>query len=222
MNPTPYPDYPHPAATPVTLRLQAGGVGMGGLSLTAGTKQGTETLVDNVSFDGATLARAEWSNHRLIYATDELTDSVHISGTPRVTIRLSANKPAVNLSVWLVALPFTDALPGARGQGGPPAQAMNVITRGWADPQNHRSLTKGEPLVPGQFYELTFNLQPDDQIIPPGKRIAVMIMSSDRDFTLWPKPGSELTVDLDATSIALPVVGGADALRQAMVRPRTD
>lgn len=42
-----------------------------------------------------------------------------------------------------------------------------------------------------------------------------MIMSSDRDFTLWPHPGTELTVDLDATSIVLPVVGGAEALRKA-------
>jgi X-Pro dipeptidyl-peptidase len=42
-----------------------------------------------------------------------------------------------------------------------------------------------------------------------------MILSSDRDFTLWPKPGTELTVDLDATSIRIPVVGGAAAYRRA-------
>ena len=42
-----------------------------------------------------------------------------------------------------------------------------------------------------------------------------MIFSSDRDFTLWPEPGTELTVDLDATSLALPVVGGVAALRGA-------
>jgi X-Pro dipeptidyl-peptidase len=42
-----------------------------------------------------------------------------------------------------------------------------------------------------------------------------MIFSSDRDFTLWPAPGTELTVDLDGTSLVLPVVGGAAALRRA-------
>jgi len=43
-----------------------------------------------------------------------------------------------------------------------------------------------------------------------------MIFSSDKDFTLWPPPGTELTVDLDATSITLPVVGGAEAIAQAL------
>jgi X-Pro dipeptidyl-peptidase len=137
---------------------------------------------------------------------------------------MAANKPAANLSVWLVALPYTEPQPAGRGgagtsgRGGAAGAApefTSLITRGWADPQNHRSLTRGEPLVPGQFVELSFNLQPDDQIIPAGKRIGLMIMSSDRDFTLWPQPGTEVTVDLDATSIVLPVVGGAEALRKA-------
>jgi X-Pro dipeptidyl-peptidase len=62
---------------------------------------------------------------------------------------------------------------------------------------------------------MTFDLQPDDQIIPAGKRIGLMIFSSDRDFTLWPKPGTELTVDLDATAVQVPVVGGAAAFARA-------
>ena len=64
--------------------------------------------------------------------------------------------------------------------------------------------------------DLTFDLEPDDQIIPAGKRIAVMIMSSDRDFTLWPAAGTELTVDLDHTSVTIPVVGGKKALDRAL------
>jgi X-Pro dipeptidyl-peptidase len=204
--PTPYPDYPNPDASPVTLYLVAGGVQTGGLSLTGKPGQGTETLVDNFSFDGATLARAEWTNHRLLYATPELTEAVHLSGTPRITIRMASNEPAVNLSVWLVSLPWSE---GRISRGG-------LITRGWADPQNHRSLTESEPLVPGSFYDLTFDLQPDDQIIPAGQRIGLMIMASDREFTLWPEPGTELTVELDATSIELPVVGGAGSMSKAL------
>ncbi|MBA7585033.1 hypothetical protein ES708_27003 [subsurface metagenome] len=63
---------------------------------------------------------------------------------------------------------------------------------------------------------MTFNLQPDDQIIPVGQQIGLMIFSSDRDFTLWPEPGTELTIDLDATFIKLPVVGGVDAFAKAI------
>ncbi|HUF23151.1 MAG TPA: CocE/NonD family hydrolase C-terminal non-catalytic domain-containing protein, partial [Vicinamibacterales bacterium] len=205
--PVPYADYPHPDAKVVTLRPQGGGAGVGGLRPERAGKAGAETLVDDVEFSGAALASAEQSPHRLLYATAPLAAPLHISGTPSITIRLASNKPAANLSVWLVVLPWTDA----------PIGPWNLITRGWADPQNHRSLTRarnydsarrGEPLVPGRFYSMTFALQPDDQIIPAGKRIGLMIFSSDRDFTLWPKPGTELTIDLDATSLQLPVVGG--------------
>src|SRR5690606_33824796 len=173
------------------------------LSLAVSAAQGTETLVDDVAYSGGQLARAKSSPHRLLYATPPLAAPVHISGTPRITIRLASSKPAANLSVWLVELPFIEE----RGR------PTSVITRGWADPQNHRSLTESEPLVPGEFVTLTFDLQPDDQVVPAGKRIGLMIFSSDREFTLWPKPGTELTVDLDATSLMLPIVGGADALK---------
>ena len=54
-----------------------------------------------------------------------------------------------------------------------------------------------------------------DEVIAAGQRIGLMIFSSDRDFTLWPAPGTKLTVDLDATSIELPMVGGIVALRRA-------
>ncbi|HZD03890.1 MAG TPA: CocE/NonD family hydrolase, partial [Longimicrobiales bacterium] len=200
--PTPYAAYPAAGATDETLHPTPGGERTGGLASTPAGSQGKETLVDNFSFSGATLARAEWTNHRLIYATPELTDSVRISGTPRVTIRMAASRPAANLSVWLVSLPYTE------GNRRNPDPYESLITRGWADPQNHASLEEGEALVPGTFYDVSFELQPDDQIVPAGKRIALMIFSSDREFTVWPDPGTELTVDLAGTSLTLPVVGG--------------
>ncbi len=206
-DPTPYPDYPHPDAAHVMLHPMAGGVQTGGLALSPQTGQGTETLVDNFSFGGSVLAQAEWTHHRLLYATAELVEPVHISGLPMVTVRLASSKPAANLSVWLVALPWSEG--GRTPSGG-------LITRGWADPRNHRSLTQSEPLVPGRFYDVTFHLQPDDQIIPAGERIGLMIFSSDRDFTLWPDPGTELTVDLDGTRLELPVVGGEVAMQRAL------
>ena len=51
---------------------------------------------------------------------------------------------------------------------------------------------------------------PDDQIIKAGQQIGLMIFSSDKEYTLHPKPGTELTIDLDGTSLTLPVVGGLD------------
>lgn len=199
-NPTPYADYPNPDAKDVTLYLSPGAQRKGGLSTNKPDNAGTETLVDNYSFSGSSLAKAETTEHRLLYVTPILTKDVHISGTPKIKIKMASSKPAANLSVWLVSLPWSEALNTKITD--------NIITRGWADPQNYRSLTESEPLVPGKFYEMEFELMPDDQIIPKGQQIGLMIFSSDKEFTLWPEPGTELTVDLEGTTLTLPIVGG--------------
>ena len=202
-----YEAYPQPGSSPVTLFLHPGAPEQGLLSTAKANNPGTETLTDNYSFDGSSLARAEITDHRLIYVTEELQEDIHLSGLPEVSIRLSASKPAANLSVWLVSLPWNERRNGKITD--------NIITRGWADPTNHRSIRESEPLVPGQFYSLKFDMQPDDQIIPKGQKIGLMIFSSDKEFTVWPKPGTELTIDLNATSITLPIVGGPDAFINA-------
>ena len=203
--PTPYPDYPHPGAELVPMYLNQGGQNAGLLTLETSADQGTEVLVDDVAKTGADLAAADSSEHRLLYVTPELQEDLHLSGTSKLSIRLASSKPAANLSVWVVSLPWQE--------GGKITD--NIITRGWADPQNYRSLTESEPLKPGKFYKLSFDLQPDDQVIPKGQKIGVMIFSSDRDFTLWPKAGTQLTVDLDQTVIEMPVLGGGMAAKKA-------
>jgi X-Pro dipeptidyl-peptidase len=207
-HPTPYEDYPNPNASQVALHLKPGAPKKGRLSTMKSGGQGVETLVDNYSFTGTMLAKAEYTNHRLLYTTAELTEDIHISGTPRISIKLASNKPAVNLSVWMVSLPWSEDKNSKITD--------NIITRGWADPQNHSSLTKSEPLKPGKFYEVSFDLMPDDQIISKGQHIGLMIFSSDQEFTLWPEPGTELTIDLDATTLNLPIVGGSEALKNAL------
>ncbi|MBO6880154.1 Xaa-Pro dipeptidyl-peptidase [Winogradskyella sp.] len=203
--PTAYADYPNPSATHVTLRLTPGGNGVGGLSLDDTAEVG-ETLIDDVSFSGKDLATAKSSENRLLYVTPVLKNDLHISGVPKVSITLSSNKSAANLSVWLVSLPWQE--------GSDVKITDNIITRGWADPKNYKSLTEEEDLVPGRSYSLTFDLQPDDQIIKAGQQIGLMIFSSDQEFTLHPQPGTELTIELDKTKLVLPIVGGEEAYKK--------
>jgi len=203
--PVPYDDYPNPAASPVTLHPTRGGREFGGLATAPSSGQGQETLIDDAGIRGSELAAAEKSPNRLLYAGPELREPLHLSGTARVSLRLAADRPAANVSVWLVSLPWK----GSR------AVYDDVITRGWADPQNAASLTRSEPLVPGTFVDLAFDLQPDDQVVPAGARIGLMVFASDHDHTLWPEPGTELTLDLEATTLVLPVVGGAEAWDRA-------
>jgi X-Pro dipeptidyl-peptidase len=209
-SPTPYPDYPHPQAEDVELHLTKGGNAQGGLTTAKGSRK-KEILVDDVSFNGEYLARVKNSPHRLLYTTPLLSEDVHISGTASITLSLSSSAPAANLSVWLVSLPWD----GERSDGDA-AIYNNIITRGWADPQNSKSISESHPLEPGNFYTLSFDFQPDDQIIPAGQKIGLMIFSSDQEFTLHPKAGTRLTVDLKKTGLTLPIVGGSDALQRAI------
>jgi X-Pro dipeptidyl-peptidase len=207
-SPTPYAAYPHPESQAVTLFPLKGGAQVGALAADKRAGQGTESLTDDVNQSGAQLALAASSPNRLLYATPELKAPVHLSGTARVSIRVASSKAAANLSVWLVELPWPANTRGAMDPNG-------IITRGWADPQNAKSLRRSEPMMPGQPITVTFDLEPDDQIVPAGKRIGLMIFSSDKDFTLWPAAGTVLAVDLDGTSLVLPVVGGSAALTRA-------
>ena len=148
--PTPFASFPVPGSVPVQFhpdgrRHRRRRV----VARRHGT--GRDSLVDDVAFSGSANASADASSHRLIYASPIFTDTVHISGTPRVTLRIASSKPAANLSVWLVMLPYDSARAGSQSHVG-------LITRGWADIQNWKSLTKGghyeserpgEPLVPG-------------------------------------------------------------------------
>jgi hypothetical protein len=43
-----------------------------------------------------------------------------------------------------------------------------------------------------------------------------MIVSSDRDFTIRPTAGTQLTLDLADSSFTIPVVGGTNALAAAI------
>ncbi|WP_273446432.1 Xaa-Pro dipeptidyl-peptidase [Neolewinella agarilytica] len=206
--PTAYADYPNPDAADVDLFLTAGAPGHGGLGLVQTRTAKKETLVDNYSFDGEALADAEFTNHRLIYLTPELSSEIHISGSPRVTVRMAASKARANLSVYLVSLPWEE--------GRRTVITDNLITRGWADFRNHKDIRQEEDVKPGDFVDVSFDLMPDDQLIRKGQQIGLMIFSSDKDFTLLPEPGTELTVDLAGTKLTLPVVGGKEKLMEAM------
>lgn len=206
--PTPYPTYPHPKAQLVTLRLKKGGNTIGSLNLGGGKSSGKETLVDDYHSKGSELAQATSSQNRLLYVTPPLTQDVHISGIPQISLKLASSKPAANLSVWLVSLPWNTEKKAKITD--------NIITRGWADPQNRESITTSIPLEKGMFYKVTFDLMPDDQIIHAGQQIGLMIFSSDQEFTLHPEPGTALTIKLKKSKLKLPVVGGKNAFAKAL------
>ena len=138
--------------------------------------------------------------NRLVYRTAALSRDVRMSGTPWVTLRMSVdNRTAANLTAVLVDY----------GPGG----TAGMVTRGWLDPQNRNSLTRSDRVEPGERYTMRWDLQPDDHVFKAGHRIGLVVVSTDHDYTIRPKPGTQLTLAPNASEISLPVVGGAAALR---------
>lgn len=209
--PTAYNAYPDAEAQMVTLYPTSGANNTGTLVLQPAADKQIDTLTDDHHFTGEELTDLKQSDHRLLFITPTLQNDLRISGVPQVRIRMTADKPAANLSVWLVALPWEDEKETEIYE--------NIITRGWADPQNHQSINQGEAIQAGVYYDVQFDLMPDDQIIPKGQQIALMIFSTDREFTLWPDPGTQLMIDLNGSSISIPFVGGQNAFEQAIKKP---
>ena len=72
-----------------------------------------------------------------------------------------------------------------------------------------------EAITPGTFYRMNFDMQAKDMVVPAGRRLGLMVLSSDREYTVRPAPGTKVTLDLAGSSFSLPVVGGAKGLATA-------
>jgi X-Pro dipeptidyl-peptidase len=169
-----------------------------------------EVIVDNSLINAAELVAAPQSPHRLVYQTEALTQPVHISGTPWVSLELSFDKPAAVVSAMLVDY---------KADG-----TRRIVTRGWIDPQNRESIWRTTPVKVGKDYRIKFGLMPHDYEFQAGSKIGLVLLSSDWEgdppliFTLRPPPGTQIAVNPVTSKLFLPVVGGARALRDAAVR----
>lgn len=211
-----YQDWPVAGSAPVSIRFAAApevnnignGIGHLGATVTASARRAparTETIVDDASIDATELVAAAQSPHRLIYLTGPLSAPIHVSGTPSVKVRVAIDKPAAIVSAMLVDYPATGA--------------PVIVARGWMDPQNRESIERTTPLAAGRAYDLTIELQPHDRIFSTGSRVGLVLLSSDRLFTLRPPAGTRLTVFASESVFSLPVVGGEPAWRAAMSAP---
>jgi X-Pro dipeptidyl-peptidase len=195
----PEADWPAPGARHTTFRLSAPSAGAPG-DLTpskAGHSpdqrfidRGRELDTDEVLIQNPDAAHP----NRLIYRTQPLPAAARLSGTPFVELRMSIdNRNAANLTAVLV-----DYAPDGTAA---------MVTRGWLDPQNRKSLTRSSPIKRGHEYRFRWDLQPDDHIFQAGHRIGLVVVSTDHDYTIRPLPGTRLTLDPDGSSLTLPLAG---------------
>jgi X-Pro dipeptidyl-peptidase len=179
-----YRSWPDRAARPVSVRL---------------APRHRDTFVDS----GSTLRAEQLVLHpdatnpnRLAYVTPPLAKPARLSGTPTVHLRASVdNRTAANLTAVLVDY-------------GPTGSTPKIVTRGWTDVRNRGSASRPQPVRPGRAYEFRWDQEPKDHIFEAGHRIGLVILSTDHDYTLRPRPGTRFTVRPGQSRVVLPIVGG--------------
>jgi X-Pro dipeptidyl-peptidase len=200
-------DWPAPGTSTTTLHLSApSATAPGGLSSSSNESAVIQDFVDEGrTFDTDDVLIQEPDaarQNRLVYRSPELGQDVRISGTPWVNLTMSVeNRNAANLTAVLVDY-------GPAGS----ADAPVMVTRGWLDPQNRLSVKNGRAIRRGQAYDLRWDLQPDDYLFKAGRRIGLVVVSTDHDYTIRPDPGTLLALQPSKSRISLPVVGGQPAL----------
>ncbi|MBB5808585.1 X-Pro dipeptidyl-peptidase [Saccharothrix ecbatanensis] len=196
-------DWPAPGTSTARVHPWAGGSAKGSLRFQSVPGSAVvESLRDDSSKLAEDLIDLPASGNRLSYATKPATSPVRFSGVARVDLAVSFDRPAANVTALLV-----DRAPDG---------TSHVITRGWTDPQNRVSPSRTKPIEPGKQYRVEVELEPTDYVVPTGHSVEFVVISSDHDYTLRPMPGTGLSIDLTSTVVALPVVGGSDALRRSV------
>jgi X-Pro dipeptidyl-peptidase len=69
-----------------------------------------------------------------------------------------------------------------------------IVTRGWLDVRNRRDASRTEPLLPGRTYDFAWPMVPGDHVFKPGHRIGLVIMATDREYTLRYPAGTKVVV----------------------------
>jgi X-Pro dipeptidyl-peptidase len=188
-------DWPAPGTRTARLHLASPGA-----LTTTPRRTATQSFVDNgreLDTDTVLITDPDAANpNRLAYLTPPLTQAARLSGTPGVDLRMSVdNRNDANLTAVLVDYA--------------PDNTPEMVTRGWLDPQNRVRIDRGRSLRRGQFYDLSWDLQPDDHVFAAGHRIGLVVVSTDHDYTLRPLPGTHLTLDPSFSSLRLPLVAGS-------------
>ncbi|WP_433337751.1 Xaa-Pro dipeptidyl-peptidase [Spirillospora sp. CA-294931] len=196
-----YADWPDPAARPVTLHASAtSATAPGSLATSPSTGELRQTFTDQGRTRRASslVASPDAADaNRLVYRTGALPAAVRLSGSPQVRITGAVeNRGDANLTALLVDYDR----PGG-------TSAPVIVSRGWLDPQNRNSPASGEKVVQGQEYDLRFDMQPKDHVFAAGRRIGLVVISTDYDYTLRPQAGTRLRLHPAQTSVTLPSVG---------------
>ena len=163
----------------------------------------------------------KWAKPSLRFTTDEFIHPVTIVGRPEVKLRVSSSLNKGQISVALVELGDRKRLTAVPkflmrdGQelgfrfGTDTLQEFvpdklshaKLITKAHMNLQNYADMQKPAAIESGEFYDLSFELQPTYYKIPVGSKLCLIIYSTDQGMTKRPLEETTYTIDLAKTEI---------------------
>lgn len=183
------------------------------------------------------------ADERLVFLSPVLSEPVHLSGQPEVTVETRVDGEDATFSAFLVDYGTAERVhhtgPGATGgimdrlgstcfgegidvdTGCYPNVTLRthiadqeVVTRGWVNAAFHLG---EDELDTDRRHELAWGLQHHDYVFEAGHRIGLVISGPETRLrqARHPTTNNEIEVVFGRSSVELPVVGGLRALREA-------
>jgi len=230
-----YDNWPVPGTEDVNVWLRPGDAA-GTLALTPAPGQPqTRSFTDNPNqSENSAMSNPESpSASKLAFLSQPLEQDLRMSGAPEIRVRASSSLDTAYVGAILVDYGtktrisrsgngiVTEDVEDCWGASSASDDACYLqvtkrlqtssqwrVARGILDGQNRSSFAVAEPLVPGEEYDFTFRLYPNDYEFSAGSRIGVILVGSYPSFSVPLQTRPTLTVDLKQTRIVLPVVGG--------------
>ncbi|MDN4075951.1 Xaa-Pro dipeptidyl-peptidase [Fictibacillus terranigra] len=199
-------------------------------------RMSTQSFTDNPKQTETDMVTNETTvkSDRLVFLTDTLKNNVRLSGRPKISLRAGVDKPDSNLTVLIVDYGTDTRIDHeSKGEGirtlteescwGESSAAddacyketektihtapYEVVTRGWFDPQNWKSILIEDELRPEKTYRFQWNTLPEDYVFKAGHRIGVIVAGSDYRRTVASTTGATYDVHLGQSYAELPLVG---------------
>jgi X-Pro dipeptidyl-peptidase len=184
------------------------------------------------------------SPNKVVFMSDTLTEDLRISGAPSIELTAAADQTDTNFGAILVDLGTDERVQWASGDGirtlgaetetcwGESTELDNacyretekrvvtadreLVSHGIMDALNRFHRSSADPLVPGEFTNVNFDLIEDDYIFKAGHKIAIVVVGSYSGYSSVAEQNrANITVDINKSRITLPIVGGQAAARAA-------
>ena len=177
----------------------------GGLTLRPAGGTAKETLIDDAGVTATTLMNAaSGEDSRLLYVDQPADAATCASAARRGHAQRGVQQDRRRTSTAILV-----SLPDDRQRHDPDPRLDATRRTATSDYVT-------EPITPGHVLQArTSTCRPRTRSSRPAAGSALMVLSSDREYTIRPAPGTQLTLDLAGSSFTLPIVGGAKALATA-------